>query len=61
VYQERGENMTRKDFELIARIVKTIDDKDIRNATALNFANELKSVNPRFNAMRFVSACTEEK
>ena len=53
--------MTRKDFELIARVVQAIDDKDTRNATALNFANELKSVNPRFNATRFVSACTEEK
>jgi pentose-5-phosphate-3-epimerase len=53
--------MTRKDFELIARVVKSIQDKDVRNATALNFATELKHVNPRFDTTRFVSACTEEK
>jgi|TARA_R100001082_G_C4242914_1_gene108126 pentose-5-phosphate-3-epimerase len=62
VNQQRGERyMTRKDFELIARVVKSIQDKDVRNATALNFATELRHVNPRFNTTRFVSACTEEK
>jgi len=53
--------MTRKDFELIARVIRNIDDKDSRNQTALNFATELKQTNPRFDTQRFVTACTEEK
>ena len=49
--------MSRKDFEMIARVIKTIEDENIRKETALNFANELQSVNPRFNVSRFVKAC----
>ena len=50
--------MSRKDFELIARVIKNIEDENIRKETALNFANELQSVNPRFDVSRFVKACT---
>jgi hypothetical protein len=53
--KEKG--MTRKDFELIATVVKTIDDDATRNATALNFGVLLRRTNDRFNLVRFVEAC----
>ena len=49
--------MTRKDFQLIATVVKTIDDTNTRNTTALNFGVLLRRTNPRFNLVRFVEAC----
>ena len=49
--------MTRKDFQMIADVVKMIDDKDTRHTVAMNFAVKLKDVNPRFNMNLFVSAC----
>mgnify|MGYP003668352629 CR=1 FL=1 len=52
--------MTRKDFELIAAVVAntlaTVSDNS-RQCLALDFANALKSTNPRFNVSRFVTAC----
>ena len=49
--------MSRKDFEMIARVIKTIEDKNIRKETTFNFANELQNVNPRFDVRRFIDAC----
>ena len=49
--------MTRKDFQLIANVVKTIDDENTRNVTALNFGVLLRRTNDRFNLVRFVAAC----
>jgi len=49
--------MTRKDFQMIADVVKMIDDKDTRHTVAMNFAVKLKGVNPRFDISRFVGAC----
>jgi hypothetical protein len=49
--------MTRKDFKMIAEVVSSIEDKHVRQATALNFAHRLKDTNPRFNATRFIDAC----
>lgn len=49
--------MTRKDFQLIANVVKQIDDKDIRTGTAFRFMVELRKTNPAFNASRFLTAC----
>ncbi len=49
--------MTRKDFQMIADVVKMIDDKDPRHTVAMNFAVKLKGVNPRFDISRFVGAC----
>ena len=53
----KEENVTRKDFQLIAEVVKTIDDKDTRQMVALNFAHRLKDTNSLFNVTRFVDAC----
>ena len=49
--------MTRKDFQMIADVVKMIDDKDTRHTVAMNFAVKLKGVNPRFSGSKFVGAC----
>jgi hypothetical protein len=49
--------MTRKDFQLIANVVKTIDDKKTRDAVAVTFAQKLNTLNPRFNMTRFCLAC----
>ena len=53
--------MTRKDFVLIAKVVQTIEDKDVRQQTALNFAHHLKGMNARFDASRFIAACEPER
>ena len=49
--------MTRKDFQLIANVVMTIDDEKTRDAVAVTFAQKLHTLNPRFNMMRFCLAC----
>ena len=49
--------MTRKDFQLVAKVVSTIDDLHTRNTVALNFATELHKQNVRFDTVRFLSAC----
>jgi|TARA_R110000765_G_scaffold24436_2_gene61185 hypothetical protein len=49
--------MTRKDFQLIANVVKTIDDKKTRDAVAVTFAQKLNTINPRFDMTRFCLAC----
>lgn len=65
--------MTKKDFELIANIIKTFeppfatmnqtieDDEEqteyTRNALADTFAKHLTSTNPFFNREKFLKAC----
>lgn len=49
--------MTRKHFELIAKIVKNIEDIDTRTQVAMDFASALRGENPRFDICRFVKAC----
>jgi hypothetical protein len=52
--------MTRKDFEMIAKVVgntlATVTE-DARQCLALDFAYALKETNPRFDTSRFVKAC----
>ena len=57
VSQEKERTLTRKDFQLIADVVKTIDNKDTRDAVAVTFAQKLNTLNPRFNMTRFCLAC----
>ena len=47
--------MTRKHFQMIANVVKNIDDHKVRHAVAMDFALKLKAENPRFDI--FVGAC----
>jgi hypothetical protein len=56
--------MTRKDFQLIADVLKASASASPMNRCviqdiATNFAVELQKTNPRFNVQRFVKACTE--
>ena len=48
--------MTRKHFQMIADVVKNIDDPKVRPAVAMDFALKLKAENPRFDISRFVGA-----
>jgi len=52
--------MTRKHFKMIAKVVAAIDDKEVRHQVALNFANEIRDFNPRFDMQRFIVACVQE-
>ena len=49
--------MTRKHFQMIANIVKNIEDREARQSVAMDFAHALRDENPRFNVSRFVEAC----
>jgi hypothetical protein len=49
--------LTRKHFELIASIVKNIEDIDTRTQVAMDFAHALRGENPNFKITRFVEAC----
>lgn len=49
--------MTRKDYVLIARIVRTITDVDERNRVADLFVDALYADNDRFDEKRFLEAC----
>ena len=48
--------MTRKHFQMIANVVKNIDDPNVRHAVAMDFALKLKDENARFDISRFVGA-----
>ena len=49
--------MTRKDYQLIAEILRKTDlPGNLRDILALNFAQALKRDNPRFKAVRFCQA-----
>lgn len=59
--------MTRKDFEMIAGVIRRVGTGDhpedwtaCKGRIALELAETLKSTNPRFNAERFVRACLGE-
>ena len=53
--------MTRKDYELIAKVFKNAQELTTERAgvgvTAYLLANELAQDNPRFDRARFLSAC----
>lgn len=53
--------MTKKDFELIAAVVKGLPaDTDYLSAglVAIHLADALATTNPRFNRGRFLEACS---
>ena len=60
--------MTKKDFELIAKTIRSLDlrtptcsstDYHLR-VVARAFAKALHSTNPRFDELRFIEACLDE-
>jgi|SRR5215475_2197651 len=50
-------SMSKKDYILIARIVRTIVDDQLRANIADLFVVELKKDNPRFDYRKFLVAC----
>jgi len=57
--------MTRKDFQLIADVLKASSTSPMNRCVvqelAVTFASELAKTNPRFNKQRFIEACTNNK
>jgi len=50
--------MTKKTFELVARVLRTTTlDTTTRATLAAEFAQEFRAVNPRFDTARFQKAC----
>ncbi len=53
--------MTKKDYELIAQVVRNLKDEVVddlaHEAIVTNFIEELQSENPRFNSEIFAKAC----
>jgi hypothetical protein len=64
----KGHSMSKKDYELIARVLRfqrnhivTSDEAiDQVDQLAAMFATELASTNPRFDRERFIAACMGE-
>jgi len=58
--------MTRKDFQLIADVIKDARDNNVitkdqsRNLASM-FCSELHKTNERFDSGRFISACLKEE
>ena len=56
--------MTRKDFQLIADVLKASStspaNRMVIKELAVTFASELAKTNPRFNKERFVNACLKD-
>jgi hypothetical protein len=55
--------MTRKDFQLIADVLKSNGTSPMNRCVikelAVSFASELAKTNPRFNKQRFINACLQ--
>lgn len=51
--------MTRKDFELIARVIRELPWQTSREQVAERFAANLVVTNDSFNPARFIKAATE--
>ena len=58
--QKGGDKMTRKDFILIAEVIKKSRIKNKIYLAGL-FADYLIYTNPMFDRNRFINACLEEK
>lgn len=52
-----GETVTRKDFQMIADIIKLHRSSPTAKFLALDFVQAFKKVNPRFDNKRFLDAC----
>jgi hypothetical protein len=57
--------MTRKDFQLIANVLKASStspaNRMVVQELALTFAHQLAQTNPRFDKQQFVKACLPNK
>jgi hypothetical protein len=58
----KGHKMSKKDFEMIARVLREYGSASPTDALFLarKFADELAATNPRFARERFIAACMGE-
>ena len=52
-----SEGPTRKDFQMVADLLKDNPDIDDRKVKARDYADKFKQMNPRFDSERFLKAC----
>ena len=52
-----AEGPTRKDFQMVADLLKDNPNMDDRKAKARDYADKFKQMNPRFDSERFLKAC----
>jgi len=57
----KGAKLSRKHFQIIANIIKLHGTSPTAKAMALDFSVAFKKENPRFDAVRFLSACGLER
>lgn len=56
--QDQRPRMSKKDFELIARVIRKQQLSDAQRAVLVSdFATELLAINPKFHVERFRAAC----
>ena len=53
--------MTKKDFQLVANIISTIQPRQLRYIVAKQFAAKLPSTNKHFDHDRFMLACSGDQ
>lgn len=55
--------MTKKDFELVARVLKNAATSGIQDVDeiAARFADQFAQINPKFNRAKFIAAASSEK
>lgn len=53
--------MTKKHFQIIANIINLHGTSPTARAMALDFSVAFKSLNPRFDTVRFLNACGLER
>ena len=52
-----AEGPTRKDFQMVADLLKDNPNMDDRKAKAQDYCDKFKAMNPRFNSEKFMKAC----
>ena len=52
-----SEGPTRKDFQMVADLLKDNPNMDDRKAKAKDYCDKFKKMNPRFDSERFLKAC----
>jgi hypothetical protein len=52
-----SEGPTRKDFQMVADLLKANPDSEKRKELAKDYCNKFKAMNPRFDKERFMKAC----
>ena len=56
LHDQQGNEMTKKDFEMLAKHLRSMMNVDQRLAAAVAVASAAAELNPRFDAQRFFAA-----